>query len=557
MRRFNKQGLGLAWMKVRVAVSAFARSEAVGPGKRLFALLVCCMLAINGLNVVNSFVGRDFISSVESRDMPRFMWVSLLYVVVFGICTVVAVYYRFVEEHLGLLWRDWQTRGFLDRYLANRTYLRLAAGGAVENPDQRIAADVRAFATTSLSFFLMSLNAIITVIAFSGVMWSISPWLFTGAVVYGAIGSVVTILLGRRLVSLNNSQADREAAFRAELIQVKENAESLALLGRETPTKERLLGTFGRVVGNARHIIAVNRNVAFFTTGFNYLVPVIPVFVVAHLFMWGRVEFGVITQSAMAFAQLMGALSLIVTQFQSMSSYVAVVNRIRTLGEAMEAVEAGSAGIIMRFVENGGIAYENLTLKTPDGHTLVRNLTFTVPTGGRLLVASENHRAKRSLFRATAGLLLEGRGTISRPGDENVVFLPQRPYLPKSTLRGLVLNSTDAVTAGDRAEKALMAVGLNTLSHLYGGMDVEQDWSDVLLLEEQALLAVARALAAEPAFVILDHPEAVLNKQQRESVYRTFEERGIGHVTFGRVDHDPLLFDHVLRIEADGTWNPE
>lgn len=132
-------------------------------------------------------------------------------------------------------------------------------------------------------------------------------------------------------VSRNSSQVNREAAFRAESIQVKENAESLALLGREIQTKERLLGTFGQVVGSARHIIAVNRNVAFFTTGFNYLVPVIPVFVVAHLFMWGRVEFGVITQSAMAFAQLMGALSLIVTQSQSMSSYVAVVNRIRAL----------------------------------------------------------------------------------------------------------------------------------------------------------------------------------------------------------------------------------
>lgn len=230
------------WGRIHQALSGFASSEAGGAAKRLLALLLVCMLAINGLNVINSYVGRDFISSVESRDMPRFMRVSIVYVLVFAVCTVVAVFYRFVEERLGLLWREWQTRQFLDRYLANRTYLRLAASGEVENPDQRIAEDVRAFATTSLSIFLMSLNAAFTVIAFSGVMWSISPLLFAGAVVYGLLGTMATIFLGRRLVGLNYLQADLEAAFRSELLQVRENAEVMAMLRRSWPCCEGRAG---------------------------------------------------------------------------------------------------------------------------------------------------------------------------------------------------------------------------------------------------------------------------------------------------------------------------
>lgn len=179
---------GFGFGRVRQAISRFASSEEGGRAKRLFALLIVSMLVLNALNVVNSYVGRDFITSVESRNMPRFMSVSLLYVLVFAACTLVAVFYRFFEERLGILWRDWQTREFLGRYLDKRTYLRLAAAGGVDNPDQRIAEDVRAFAATSLSFFLMSVNAAFTVIAFSGVMWSISPLLFAGAVGYACWG---------------------------------------------------------------------------------------------------------------------------------------------------------------------------------------------------------------------------------------------------------------------------------------------------------------------------------------------------------------------------------
>lgn len=553
MMETETKPMSLVWRRIRRALSEFLGSESGGAAKRLFALLIACMLSINALNVVNSYVGRDFISSVESRDMPRFMWVSLVYVLVFGVCTVVAVFYRFVEERLALLWREWQTRRLLGRYLAGRAYLRLASGGEVGNPDQRIAEDVRNFAVFSLSIFLMTLNAVFTVIAFSGVMWSISPLLFAGAVVYGALGTLVTILLGRRLVGLNSLQADKEAVFRSELLHVRENGEVMALLHREGQAAERLSDRFDEIVANARRVISVNRNVSFFTTGYNYLIPVIPVFVVAHLFMWGQVEFGVITQSSMAFVQLMGAFSLIITQFQSLSSYAAVATRIRVLGEALDAAATDGEEPIHLLPDEHRLACENLSIKASDGRCLVRNLTFEMPADARLLIVAQDHRAGRAFFRALAGLGGEGEGRIHRP--QSTQFLTESPYLPESSLQCLL--SADGQSASAtlaEMESVLEAVGLSDMSMRCGSWDQARPWSEELSLDEQALLAVARALLAKPVMVVLDHPGATLDPERQRRVFAALSARGIGCVTFGRSGGEAALFDGILRIAGDGAW---
>jgi putative ATP-binding cassette transporter len=556
MKSAERKPKAALWRKVCHAISHFFRLEASGKARRLFTLLLVCMLVLNGLNVLNSYVGRDFISSVESRNMPRFMWVSLFYVIVFGASTLVAVYYRFVEERLALLWRDWQTRELVAGYLDKRAYLRIAATGAVENPDQRIAEDARTFATTSLSLILMLLNAGITVVAFSGVMWSISPLLFAGAAVYAGVGSAVTVLLGRRLVGLNSAQSDREAEFRAELIHVRENVEGMTILGREDRDKERILGRFSRLVENAHRVIAVNRNVSFFTTGYNYMIPVIPVFVVAHLFMWGRVEFGVVTQSATAFAHLMGAFSLIVTQFQSMSAYAAVVARLRGLSDSLDEEVLPSHGQIHIRKENGALRYEHLTLRSPNGQELVRDWYLTLSRNGSILVQAADSRATSAIFRATVGLWQNGEGTIVRPEDERIMFLPERPYLPKGTLRELMDRPGDDRTIlPAEIEEVLAAVGLGKIPGAFGGLDSEHAWSEVLPTDDQVLLAVARALLVAPEVLLLDHPRSALTPAKLNQLLKVFRARGISYIAFGRTGEDASCYDHELEIREDGTWH--
>jgi putative ATP-binding cassette transporter len=235
---------------------------------------------------------------------------------------------------------EFLTRRAIALYLADGVYHRLHVSGELANPDQRIAEDVRAFTVTTLSFVLMALNSVLTVLAFAGVLWEISPLLFIVAAVYAACGSYLTLVVGRPLVQLNFDQLDKEASFRASLIHVRENAESMMKTRAESGMIARLNAELDALIGNFRRIISINRNVGFFTTGYNWMIQIIPALIIAPAFIRGEVEFGVITQSALAFSTLVAAFSLIVTQYQSLSSFAAVVERLGDLQIAFERNEA-------------------------------------------------------------------------------------------------------------------------------------------------------------------------------------------------------------------------
>src|SRR5262249_21125248 len=252
------------------------------------------------------------------------------------------------------------TRRLTGLYLADRTYYWLKWSGGLDNPDERIADDVRTYTATTVSFALIFVNGTLTVVAFAGVLWSISPLLFGVAVGYAALGSLLTLLLGRPLIGLNSRQLDREADFRSALIHIRENAEAIALTRHEGRLTARLLRRIDALVDNYRRITSVNRNLGFFTTGYNYLIQNLPALIVAPLFTRGQVEFGVVTQSGLAFAQLLGAFSLVVNQFQSLSSYAAVVARIGALADGIDRVSPAVRHAIDTVEDRDRVAWEGL-----------------------------------------------------------------------------------------------------------------------------------------------------------------------------------------------------
>lgn len=543
------------WAKFKKAVRNFWGSRERGKAVLLFSVLVGFLFTINGLNVINSYVGRDFISAIENKNRHAFLTQAWLYLGVFGLSTFVAVIYRYAEERLALLWRDWQTRAVLTTYLDRRTFYHLDERGLLPNPDQRIAEDIKTFTTTTVSFALMVMNGSITVIAFSGVLWSISPRLFVVAVAYAAVGTLFTVFLGKRLVGLNHQQLDKEANFRSELIHVRENAEGVALFHREGRLKTRLLGKLDDLVANFRRMISVNRNVGFFTTGYNYLIQILPALVVAPLFIDGKIEFGVITQSAMAFAQLMGAFSLIVTQFQSISSYAAVIGRLGKLSDTIETLRSTENPVVIKETDNKEVRYENLSLHRFGDGIVIRDLTLTVGRGKRLLIMAASGHAKMALFHATAGLDCEGKGIIHRPDADRMLFLPQHPYLPKGTLRDVLLRShRDEDAEDEEIITVLRLLKMQSVAELYGGLYVEQDWENLLSLHEQAAVVVARALLAEPDFVFLDRMSVAMDTTEARDVLALFTQKGIGYLVLGEPDEELGLFDSALTIERDGTW---
>ncbi|MFO0844784.1 MAG: SbmA/BacA-like family transporter [Gemmataceae bacterium] len=336
------------WQDLRRRLLAVALPVFSSPaGPRAFAglgLLLGLLLTVNTLNVVNSYAGRDLMTAVAEGRLGRFYQLAAGLVCVFAASTLVEVSTRYTEQRLALAWRNWLTRRLIDRYLAGRAYQRLAFDEEVDNPDQRITEDAKAFAETTLSFLILLVNAVLTVVAFAGVLWSITPWLLAAVVGYAATGSLGALLLGRSLVGLNNQQQRREADLRFELARLREHAAEVARSGGEPDRKARLVERLAALVENFRRVIAVNRNLGFFIGVYNYLPQIIPAAIVAPLYIRGEVEFGAVTQAAMAFTQALGAFSLIVSQFQLLSTYGAVAHRLGALWEATEPEEARPPG---------------------------------------------------------------------------------------------------------------------------------------------------------------------------------------------------------------------
>jgi putative ATP-binding cassette transporter len=536
-------------------IKALLQSSVGGKAKALFIVLILFLFGINALNVVNSYVGRDFMTAIEHRNLGGFIYYALLYVGVFAISTIAAVLYSYAEQRLGLLWRQWLTERAILRYFDNRTYFRLYDAGDLPNPDQRIAEDIRSLTSTTLSFVLLFLNASFTVVAFSGVMWTISPLLFVVAVAYASLGSFLTVYLGKPLIRLNYDQLDKEANFRAHLLHVGENAVSVALLRREGRLRARLLDYLERLTENFQRIIRVNRNLGYFTTGYNYLIQIIPALVVAPLFIHGKAEFGVISQSAMAFGHLLGAFSLIVTQFQSISSYTAVIARLGGLREAMDKARPPVIPEIQSCDTCGLIAFEGVTLRSRrSNRILVDHLNLSIPAGTNLLIRTQNDSAKNVLFRATADLWDKGEGRILRPGLDDMLFLPERPYLPPGTLREVLLHTgQEKRVADEQILSTLRELNLEAVLARAGGLDVERKWGDLLSLGEQQLLTFSRVLLAAPSFVFLDHPRKALSECRVNELLKLLRTRNITYLTLGDSD-DPAFYDQLLEIAEDGSW---
>ena len=540
------------------ALKTFLKSGVGGKAKWYAASLLVLMLSINGMNVLNSYVGRFFMSAIERKDAQGFVLYAWMFVGVFAGSTVVGVFFRFCEERLGLLWREYLTRRTVSTYIQRRIYLHLEHSGSITNPDQRMTEDIRQLTTTTLSFILMILNGTLTALSFSGVLWSISPKLFIIAVLYAAAGSAMTIWLGRPLIRLNYQQSDFEANFRSELIRVREKAEGIALTGSEAWIGDTLMSRIDALVRNLKRIIRVNRNLGFFTGGYNYMIQLIPTLIVAPLFMHQGVEFGVIAQAGMAFATLLGAFSLVVTQFQAISSYASVITRLGEFVDVYEKAELKSrASRIEYSVIPGRFACSDLTLYSPlnESEVLVQNLNATFPARKRVLVHGSNQAAWMALFRTAAMINGSGIGKVIRPPPEQLVFLPEQPYLVPGTLRELLVPSDRRGRITDHEiSRVLREVRVDSVVNEQEGLETARDWLALLSFADQQRLALARAILARPRFVFLAQLDSALGDAEQERCLRLLTDHGITYVSFGDRQPDASLYDASLELNHHGVW---
>jgi putative ATP-binding cassette transporter len=549
----------------RLAVPYF-RSDDRRAGRALLAAVIVIELAIVGINYQFNLWYERFYNSLQDRNWDAFVTEIEIFSALAAAFIAVAVYQLYLNQWLQIRWRSWMTSAYLDTWLGGANHYRMQLlGDAADNPDQRIAEDIQMFVERTLTISLGLLNSVVTLVAFTYRLWTLSAaaplhlfgaeiiipgYLVWVALVYAVIGTAFTHWIGWPLVSLLFNQQRYEADFRFNLVRVRENSEQIALLAGEPVEKNRLLGRFGNVVSNWLQIMQRTKKLTFFTAGYSQISVIFPYIVVSPAYFAGKVQLGLLPTTANAFNSVQTAFSFFITTYRSLAEWRAVIQRL--YGFDLAAANARSAAHTPPVVnvvasERGNvIALHELALNLPSGVPLVASDDIVVTAKDRVLVTGNSGAGKSTLFRAIAGIWPFGSGRIEVPKNARLMLLPQRSYFPVGTLSAALAYPAEAnAFDAQQLTAALSAVGLPAL---VPQLQDEAHWNRMLSPGEQQRLGIARALLQAPDFLFLDEATASLDEPSEAALYRLLQERlkdttivSIGHRTTLNTFHNRNL----------------
>lgn len=547
------------WKRFWALASPYWREDEKWKAWGLLSLLVILLLGQTQFAVLFNEQTGEFTSALAARDEERF-WDSIQFCLGLLVVAVpIYAFYYFVRDKLGIHWRRWLTHRFLESYFSHRHFYELNANAGIDNPDQRVAEDIATFTQRSLFFLLIIISSTLQLVAFSSVLWSISRELVYFLVFYASAGTLIVVFVfGKRLMNLNFNQLRREADFRFSLVRVRENAESIAFYRGEAQELNQVKRRFGEAFNNFNRLIRSQLGLNFFQHGYNLLTLVIPSAIIASRVLSGELEVGRAVQAAGAFAMVLSAISLIVENFEGLSRFAAGVDRLDSLAKVLpeQSSKEVAKGRTIRSVEAPHLALEGVTLHTPNyDRILVRNLSVAVKPGEGLMIVGESGSGKSSLLRAIAGLWYSGSGTIFRPGPNDILFLPQQPYMLLGTLRNqLLYPNRERTSTDDELLGLLEKVNLPDLADRFGGLDIEKDWHKVLSIGEQQRLAFARLLLTRPRFAILDEATSALDIPNESFLYEQLVETQTTLISVGHRSTILKFHSRVLELTGDSDW---
>ena len=556
--------LAIVW---RIA-SPYFRSQDRWPGRLLLAAVIAIELSIVGITVLLNTWNNAFYNALQERNWDAFVYQLGYFCVLAASFILLAVYQLYLNQWLQIRWRRWLTRSYLDRWLSDSNHYRMQLlGDAADNPDQRIAEDIRQFIELTLAIGLQLLNSCVTLMSFMAILWSLSAaaplhvfgmsfnipgYLLWAALIYACIGTTLTHLIGRALIALNFKQQRYEADFRFNLVRVRENSEQIALLDGERAERDGLLTRFGNVVANWLAIMSRQKKLTFFTAGYAQASVVFPFIMVSPAYFAGAVQLGGLMQTANAFGRVQEALSVFVSLYRNLAEWRAVTERLNGFDQSVTAARALAVTppvIAVTPSAGAAIRFKDLAVRLPNGVPLVNAGDISIELGERVLVSGPSGSGKSTLFRALAGVWPFGAGTIEVPKNAKLMMLPQRPYFPIAPLAAAIAYPAEPGTFDTAKVAELFEAG--GLPALVSRIEEEAHWNRMLSLGEQQRLGLARAILHAPDYLFLDEATASLDEPSEAALYRLLEQR-LGKATIVSIGHRATLAAfHRRRLSFD------
>lgn len=538
--RSFKDFCGKAWALTRPYFQSEDKWKARG---LLLAIVALNLGAVYMLVLLNEW-NRVFYDALQNKDQPvfweqlgRFTYLAFAFI-------IIAVYRFYLTQLLEIRWRAWMTAHYLQRWLANHVFYKMelaryaSASGSdtasPDNPDQRIQEDLNMFTTYTVSLSMGLLNAVVTLLSFIGILWSLSgPFAFTlggtsfnipgfmvwMAVLYCTVGSIITHYIGRPQIRLNFLQQRYEADFRHHLVRVREYSESIALDKGEAVERVQLDSRFTTVLGNYLSLIKKQKNLSWFTNFFGQAAVVFPFIVAAPRFFSGAIQLGQLMQIASAFGRVQDSLSWFVDNYSNLATWRATTDRLTSFEESFKALGLVHEDGTQNTRSGTTLDTQDLTLALPTGAVLLSGLGLHAAPGDSVLVKGPSGSGKSTLFRALAGIWPFSSGSSSLP--ENTMFIPQRPYFPNGSLRDALAYPEPASSYSDDDLRQALSDAL--LPQLGENLDVEDAWSQKLSGGEQQRLAIARVLLKKPAWLFADEATSALDESAEKTLYQRLQ----------------------------------
>ena len=530
-----------------------------------FSIALAALIIGNiGLNVAVNAWNRMFFDALEKREAGTLGTAVLIFaglvVVVAGIGVLIVV----TRETLQVRWREWLVGRLIGTWLDRKRYYRLGlARNEPANPEYRIADDSRMATEPVVDFAIGLLNALLTALAFVGILWTVGgsltvavggtqvtipAYMMLAALIYGVAASWLMLRVGRPLVPGVAAKNEAEAKLRFELTRLRENAESIALIRGERDERAILDRTYANLVTRWLNVVRLHGRLTWITNASGALIPVVPLLLATPKYLSGELSLGAVTQLAAAFFQVQIAFAWLVDNYKPVAQWYASARRVTAIVEAVEELEDSFARGGIAVAEGERLELEGLTVTDRAGRVLIADAHLAINPGEKVLIMGESGIGKSTLVRAVAGLWPWGRGLVSMPAGAELAFVPQRPYLPLGALRQVLLYPAVDLPIQDEAVVAVL--GECGLGHLASRLDEVERWDQILSSGERQRLALARLILQKPAVVIMDEATSALDEASQARLM-TMLTRELPDTTLISIGHRPGLeahHDRVLRL---------